>query len=202
MTWLTSLARPVNKVLCMKTHHLICHSRSRSHAYGMIITRRYRDLLDSDETRSTVDFCLVRASHRFDGERGVPFHLYARVWIRRELMNLLQRRLVERQRHSKVLHPPAGGTNQQPDKHLLVDQLLKKLDEEERKLVVEHILEGQSLSALARRKGRHRAWACRLLKRALGHLRLVVEAPDSLENARPRVGRLIHHAITDAKVTP
>jgi RNA polymerase sigma factor (sigma-70 family) len=186
----------------MKVHHLVCHSRSRSHAYGMVITRRYRDLLDSDETRSTVDFCLVRASHRFDGERGVPFHLYARVWIRRELMNLLQRKLVERHRQSKLSHLPADGTNQQPDQHLLVDQLLQKLNEEERNLVVEHILKGQSLSALARQKGRHRAWACRLLKRALGHLRLVVEAPDSLENAGPRVGRLIHHAITNTEVAP
>ena len=181
---------------------LIMTCRTRAHTYGLFITGRYRDLVSTDETRSLVDLSLVKASKRFDETRGVPFFFYARVWIKLDLTALVRQRMTHRERFSPVLGTISDLTSTSRDGDVLVKQLINKLNEEEQHIVREHVLKGQSLAELARHKRRHRAWACRLLKRALGRLRPFVAQAHSFENARPGVRRRIHHAIADTEVTP
>ena len=162
----------------MNNHtHLITNVRMRSHAYGVGITKRFRDLISLEDARSTVDFSLVKAAKRFDSERGTPFFFYVRVWIHRDLMTVLKKRIIERGKFTESLTREPRIPAEDLEGQVLVKQLLNKLEADERKLVRQHILEGQSLAELARRKNRHRAWACRLLKRALKRLRPFVADP-------------------------
>lgn len=69
---------------------LVLLVRDRLHAYGMRIARKFRGLVERDDVISAVDLALMRASHRFEPERG-PFIVFAMIWVRRELMHLLRR---------------------------------------------------------------------------------------------------------------
>ena len=187
----------------MKNHvQLITNARIRSHAYGVKLTRRFRDLIGLEEARSTIDFSLVKAAQRFDSDRGIPFFFYARVWIQRDLMTLLKKRIIDRRRFSDATTREPCTPKEHLEGQVLVEQLLNKLKRDERKLVRQHILEGHSLAELARRSNRHRAWACRLLKRALSRLRPFVGLNDSLKDAGPSGCGLVHHAVANTKITP
>ena len=181
---------------------LIIDVRPRSHRYGLYLTARYRDLFSREEACSQVDLSLIQAARRFDPARGVSFFAYARVWIRRDLAKCTKRRIARRLLQSNSPLPDVGEQSPQLDERILVDQLLSRLTATERSIVEEHIIEGKSLTELAYRNNRHRAWACRLLKKALKQLRPLILPSDSFENARPVIGRFVHHAVADPKIAP
>lgn len=166
------------------TYHtqLILSIRSRSHRHGLKETRRFRDLVSTDETCSIVDLALVRAAEAYDPKRNVPFFCYARVWIRRELAKAVRVKIAERERMMRRTMVDSAY-EQTLDDTLMAEQLLQRLEPVERRVVRAHVIEGHSLADVARRNNRHRAWACRLLKRALTQLRESMNRPESFQNA-------------------
>jgi len=71
---------------------LVLLARRDMQAFGLRLTRRYRDLIDRDEVRSSVDLALLCAAERFDVTKGA-FLPFATIWVKWEVRHLVRREL-------------------------------------------------------------------------------------------------------------
>lgn len=149
--------------------------RDGLHRYALWLMRRGRDLVSREEVESLADLAMVRAWRRYLPSRGPSFGQYARPWVRGAVLDHVRREVLRQGREvvgEAVLEEADGSDLERELSHREEAlALLACLDGELRELVVSHLLKDESLSSLARARGRHPAWACRRYGRALASLR-------------------------------
>ena len=167
----------------------LLHCRERLHRYALWLSRDGRDLVSTEEAVSAADLAMVRAWRRYSPREGQTFVAYARPWVRGAILNQV-RVVLNRRKHEGAVglsENRGSGLDLEAEvgRRLSAHRMMERLPPDLRDLVVEHVVKGCSLAAYARARGRHRAWACRRLQRAMVTLR---KAPRSV--AEPVAGGL------------
>jgi RNA polymerase sigma factor (sigma-70 family) len=161
----------------MMNNEQIEEGRKWSLKYAMALTTRYRDVLPVDDVVSLADLGLVEAWRLFDGSRGIPFTGYASQCVKRTIWEEIQKGLERKTCEVLVAQSPEQEAPLPVLRPPEVADALKNLSQEEQGFVREHFFRDRTLSEIAKEKGRHRAWASRLLKRVLLKLRAALARP-------------------------
>jgi len=132
---------------------LVLLVRGEMQGYGLRLTRRYRDVLDRDEVRSAVDLALLRAAERFDACRG-PFLVFAMIWVRREVLQLLRRELSWRRRRAEPESAIEPARFDSPHDEAERSQISRLIDAEQHELWRAHVGGGESVRELAATYGK------------------------------------------------
>lgn len=158
---------------------LVLLVRDRLHAYGLALTRRFRGLVETDDVISAVDLALMRASHRFEPDRG-PFIGFALIWVRRELMHLLRR--ASRWHRWEVTDPgdiEAASDDASPHAEAERRQIAR-LVESQHALWRDHVAADRSVRQLASETGLDRRLVARRIRSSDRRLkRLLLGKPAS-----------------------
>jgi DNA-directed RNA polymerase specialized sigma24 family protein len=145
-------------------------ARPSLHRYALWLSRPHRRVLPEDDATALADLAAVRAWPRFDSSRGIHFRHFARRWVLGEIMGAIRQasRTPIYMKPTDHISPYAAA-----DAACIVDELLAHLTTEQRHFILSHVVEEHSLSELARRVGRHRAWGTRRFKELATKLRAI-----------------------------
>lgn len=145
------------------------------HRFAVRVSARHRDLVSADEACGIADLAMVSALARFRGWRARAFANYARHWVfgalRRTVRGELQR-LRGREEYLVVAWESRPVAS--PERRLQVTQALSRLPAAHREVVLRRVVAREPFATIARRAGRHRAWACRAYQSSV---RLLAEDP-------------------------
>ena len=141
-------------------------ARDALHRYALYLMRCYAFPIGREEGMSSADLALSRALVSFDSSRGPSLVAYARPFVRGQVFRLAAAEF--RYRESVAAHPRECRGDLDVWQWLRADlhAVLTQLGDDEADVLVRHGVHGESLASISLARGRHRAWGCRMLKRA------------------------------------
>ena len=156
------------------------------HRVYAFIARRVRDRAEAEDLTAEVFHQALSNLGRFEW-RGIPFA----AWLLRIAANTLADRW---QRAAKMQEIPAdeleraeAGADQQVERRAMLFQLVERLPDDQRLVIVRRFVEQKSVKEIAQELGRSEGAVKQLQFRALEHLRSKVLPPETaIEDKRTR----------------
>jgi DNA-directed RNA polymerase specialized sigma24 family protein len=138
------------------------------HRFAVRVSARHRDLVSADDARGIADLAMVSALARFRGWRARAFASYARHWVFGALRRAVRGELEHlRGREEYQVLAWQSRPVAPPDRRLELTEALSRLPAAHREVVVRRVVAREPFAVIARRAGRHRAWACRAYQRSV-----------------------------------
>lgn len=135
--------------------------RRKLRRHALTLGARWRDLVSGDDQQAIADLAAVLAARRFDAARDKRFVAYARPWVEGLLWRAVRRELAARRKVAALRARREPAVDESFFERAAGRDLLRRLPEEARELAFDHGMAERSLAEVARRAGRHRAWAHR-----------------------------------------